>query len=242
MDVRVEPSRRMIAKELMLLNCAAREDSRVPWNARRSNQSILKEISPEYSLEGLIWSSNIFATWCEEPTHWKRPWWWERLKAGGEGNDRGQDGFMASPTQWTWVEQAPGDDEGQGAWCAAVHGVAKSRIRLSDWTTIEVSFFKHLTSWKDFPFLMELGHLLKIVSVWTWLLLHWSICLSLRSYSCLDFFSPDLPSFPHASSPKRTLLINWLANIPITGSIFRELDLRLQQTCRLIVKWDTSRC
>ena len=99
MDVRVEPSRRMVAKELMLLNCAAREDSRVPWNARRSNQSILKEISPEYSLEGLIWSSNIFATWCEEPTHWKRPWWWERLKAGGEGNDRGQDGFRQR-TRW----------------------------------------------------------------------------------------------------------------------------------------------
>ena len=54
MDVRVEPSRRLIAKELMLLNCAAREDSRVPWNARRSNQSILKKINPEYSLERLM--------------------------------------------------------------------------------------------------------------------------------------------------------------------------------------------
>ena len=36
-------------------------------------------------------------------THWKRLWWWERLKAGGEGDDRGWDGWMASPTQWTWV-------------------------------------------------------------------------------------------------------------------------------------------
>ena len=77
---------------------------RVPWTSR-SNQSILKEISPEYSLEGLMswsWSSNILATWCEELTHWKRSWCWERLKAG-EGGDRGWDDWMASPTQWRWV-------------------------------------------------------------------------------------------------------------------------------------------
>ena len=42
-------------------------------------------------------------TWREALTHWKRPWCWERLRAGGEGVDRGQDGGMASPTQWTWV-------------------------------------------------------------------------------------------------------------------------------------------
>ena len=46
---------------------------------------------------------NTLATWCKELTHWKRPWCWERLKAGGEGNNRGWDGWMASPTQWTWV-------------------------------------------------------------------------------------------------------------------------------------------
>ena len=44
-----------------------------------------------------------WVTWCEELTHWKRPWCWERLKAGGEGDDRGWDGWMPSPTQWTWV-------------------------------------------------------------------------------------------------------------------------------------------
>ena len=48
------------------------------------------------------WSNQI-ATWCEELTHWKRPWCWDRLKAGGEGDDRGQDGWMATPTRWTWV-------------------------------------------------------------------------------------------------------------------------------------------
>ena len=78
---------------------------RVPWTVRRSNQSILKEISPEYSLEGpmLKLKHNTLATWCEELIHLKRPWCWESLEAGGEGDDRGWDGWMASPTQWTWV-------------------------------------------------------------------------------------------------------------------------------------------
>ena len=89
---------------------------RVPWTARRSNQSILKEISPEYSLEGLMlkWNSNNLATWCEELTHLKRPWCWERLKAG-EGDNRGWDGWMASPTQWHEFEQTLGDGEWQGS-------------------------------------------------------------------------------------------------------------------------------
>ena len=49
------------------------------------------------------WRYNTSATCFEEPTHWKRPRCWERLKAGGEGDDRGWDGWMAPPTQWTWV-------------------------------------------------------------------------------------------------------------------------------------------
>ena len=47
--------------------------------------------------------TNTLATWCEELTHWKRPWCWEGLGAGGEGDDRGRDGWMASPTPWAWV-------------------------------------------------------------------------------------------------------------------------------------------
>ena len=83
---------------------------RVPWTARRSKESILKEISPEYSLEGLMrsWSSNTLATWCKELIHWKRPWCWERLKAGGAGDDRGWGGWMTSLTQWTWVRASSG--------------------------------------------------------------------------------------------------------------------------------------
>ena len=78
---------------------------RVPWTARRSKQSILKEISPGCSLEGMMLKLKLryLATWCEELTHWKRPWCWERLRAGGEGDERGWDGWMASPTQSTWV-------------------------------------------------------------------------------------------------------------------------------------------
>ena len=83
---------------------------RVPWTARRSNQSILKEISPGYSLEGLCWNwnSNTLATWCKELTHLKRPWC-SSLKAGGQGDDRGWDGWMASPTQWSCVWVSSGN-------------------------------------------------------------------------------------------------------------------------------------
>ena len=102
----------------MLLNCDAGEDSllRVPWTARRSNQSILKEISPEYLLEGLMLksSSNTLAIWCKGLTHWQRPWCWERLRAGGEGDDRGWDGWMASPSQRTWVWVYSGSWWGKG--------------------------------------------------------------------------------------------------------------------------------
>ena len=78
---------------------------RVPWSSRRSNQSILKEISPEYSLEGLVLKlkPQYFGIWSKPLAHWKRPRCWERLRAGGERGDRGWDGWMASLTQWTWI-------------------------------------------------------------------------------------------------------------------------------------------
>ena len=86
------------------------------------------------------WSSSTLATWSEELTHWKRPWCWEGLSAGGEGDDRGWDGWMASPTRWMWVWVNSGrwwwmDRE---AWRAEIHGVAKSRTRLSDWIELKV--------------------------------------------------------------------------------------------------------
>ena len=106
-----------------------------PWTARRSDQSILKEISPEYPLEGLMLKLKFqyLATWCEELTHLKRPWCWERLKAGGEGDNRGWDVWIASPTQWTWVWVRSGS-----WWWTGKPGVLQSmgsqRVR-HDWVT-----------------------------------------------------------------------------------------------------------
>ena len=90
----------------MLLNCGVGEDS---WESLGLQGD---PTSPSWSRSVLgvhwkdwcwSWSSNTLATWCKELTHLKRPWCWQRLKAGGEGDDRGWDGWMASPTQWTWV-------------------------------------------------------------------------------------------------------------------------------------------
>ena len=78
---------------------------RVPWTARRSNQSIPRKSVLNIHWKDWCWSwnSSTLATWCKEQTHFKRPWCWERLRAGGEGDDRGWDSWMAWLTQWTWV-------------------------------------------------------------------------------------------------------------------------------------------
>ena len=78
------------------------------------------------------WSSKTLATWCKEQTDWKRLWYWEILRTRGEGGDRGWDGWLVSTTQWTWVEQTPGDTERQGS---LVCWSSWSHTRLSDWTT-----------------------------------------------------------------------------------------------------------
>ena len=108
---------------------------RVPWRARRSNQSILKEsvLNIHWKVWYWSWNSSTLATWCKELTHWKRPWCWERLKAGGEGDDRGWDGWMASPTQWTWVWASS-----KSWWWTGKPGMLQSmgsqRVR-QDWAT-----------------------------------------------------------------------------------------------------------
>ena len=93
---------------------------RVPWTARRSHQSILKEINLEYSLEGQMLKLQYLVNWCKELTHWEKKtkqnktWCWERLKARGEGDDKGWNGWIASPTQWTWVWASSGSWWGTG--------------------------------------------------------------------------------------------------------------------------------
>ena len=90
----------------MLLNCGVGEDS---WESLGLQGDLT---SPSWRKSVLnihwkdwcwSWNSNTLATWCEELTHLKRPWCWKRLKVGGEGEDRGWNGWMASLTQWTWV-------------------------------------------------------------------------------------------------------------------------------------------
>ena len=106
MDVRVGLWRKLSANELMLLNCGVGENSWEslglqgdPTSPPKGDQSwVFIGRTQHWS-----WNSNTLATSCEELTHWKRPWCWEGLGAGGEGDDRGWDGWMASPTQCTWV-------------------------------------------------------------------------------------------------------------------------------------------
>ena len=79
---------------------------RVPWTVRRSNQSILEEISPEYSLEGLMLELKLLILWPSDVKNWligKEPDAGKDWRPGGKEADRGWNGWMASPTQWTWV-------------------------------------------------------------------------------------------------------------------------------------------
>ena len=104
-----------------------------------------KEIQPVHPKGDQSWmfigSSNTLATWCKELTHWKRPRCWGRLKAAGEGDDRGWDGQMVSPIQWTWVWVNSGS-----WWWTGRPGVRQSRgsQRFRDNWATELNGFKRL--------------------------------------------------------------------------------------------------
>ena len=85
----------------MLLKCGVGEDLRVPWTARRSNQSILKEISPEYSLEGLMLKVKLqyFGHLMRRTDSLEKPLMLGKIEGGRRMDDGGRDGWMASPTQ-----------------------------------------------------------------------------------------------------------------------------------------------
>ena len=107
--------------------------SRVPWTARWSNQSILKEINPEYSFEGLTLKLWYFGHLMWRADSLEKILMLERSRAG-EGGDRGWDGWMASLTQWTQVWASSGKQwRTWEALHASAHEVAKSQTWLGDW-------------------------------------------------------------------------------------------------------------
>ena len=120
----------------MLLNCGVGEDS---WESLGLQGDTINP-SQRRSVLGVhwkdwcwSWNSNTLATWCEELTHLKRPWCWERLKVGEEGDDRGWDGWMASQTQWTWVWVNSGSWWWTGR-SGMLQSMGSQRVR-HDWAT-----------------------------------------------------------------------------------------------------------
>ena len=116
---------------------------RVLWTARRSNHSILKEISPAYSLEGLALKLKLqyFGHLMGELTHWRKPWCWEILKAGGEGDTEDE---MVGWHHWFnghGFEEAQGVGDGQGGLACCSPWDRKNRTWLSDWTELNINWF-----------------------------------------------------------------------------------------------------
>ena len=111
---------------------------RVPWTARRSKQAILKEISPGCPLEGLMLKLELqyFGYLMRRADSFEKTLMLERLTAGGEGDNRGWDGWMASPTQWTWVWETLGVGDGQEglAYCGSLGHKELDMTEQLNWT------------------------------------------------------------------------------------------------------------
>ena len=158
------------------------------------------------------WNSNTLATWCEELTYWKRPWFWERWKTGGEGDDRGLGGWMASPVWWIWVWASSGS-----CWWTGKPGVLQSKglqiqTRLSHWTElmeacVTRSHLSLISSWVCDAVIFYNSH---------------SIQFSSASQSC-----PSLPIFSwNAKSSHNSCSTNHVLIVLIVFSLSIKFDLK----------------
>ena len=157
----------------MLLNCGVGEDS---WESL-GLQGDPTSPSERGSVLGVhwkdwcwSWNSNTLATWCEDLTHLKRPWCWERLRAGGEGDDRRWDGWMASLTQWTWVWV----NSGSWWWTGRpgmLQFMGSQRVR-QDWAT----------NWTECTCIYYTNLFLKVLLYTNGTMLQWLFCPFLFSH------------------------------------------------------------
>ena len=104
-----------------------------PWDSKEIQPVHPKGNHSWIFIGSWSWNFNILGTWCEELTHLKRPWCWERMRVGGEGDDRAWDGWMASPTQWTWVWVSSGSLWWTGK-CGVLQSIGSQRVE-HDWAT-----------------------------------------------------------------------------------------------------------
>ena len=100
-----------LINNVVMVSGGLRRESAIPYTSIHSSLVLQGDQTSQSWWKSVLnihwkdwcWSSNTLATWCKELTPWKRPWCWERLKAGGEGDDRGWDGWMGTLNGWTWV-------------------------------------------------------------------------------------------------------------------------------------------